>query len=303
MAARIGSERLWVGRSGASLSLALVGLIGLAGVGVLCTVRAGVAGHGGLLQVNRASAGPYAVSIWTFPSPPRPGPWQVDVAVMQEGGVPVADVAVRVRAEPVAAPARWVEASARRDADPLGVRYRASLALGAAGPWRVTVSVGGTAGPGALTFPIDVEPASFSWWPGVAVGIAGLAGGAAFLLSRRRRRVAGGAIALLLMATPAWPHASLVRSSPARRATLTTAPDRVQLWFNEAIEPRFSSASVWDAAGEQVDLRDARVEPEDPKRLTVGLTPLKRGTYRVRFRVLSVDGHVVETEFSFTLRP
>ena len=94
-----------------------------------------------------------------------------------------------------------------------------------------------------------------------------------------------------------------MRSSPARRATLTTAPDRVQLWFNEAIEPKFSSVSVWDAAGQRVDLGDARVEPEDPKRLTVGLKPLGRGAYRVRFRVLSVDGHVVESEFPFTLRP
>jgi hypothetical protein len=222
---------------------------------------------------------------------------------MQAGGIPVADAAVRVRAEPVAVPAQGVEANARREADPLGVRYRASLALGAAGAWQITVSVAGTAGPGALTFPIDVEPPSFPWWPGIVLGIAGLAGGAAFLVSRRRRHLTGGAIALLLIATPAWPHASLVRSSPARRATLTTAPERVQLWFNEAIEPRFSSVSVWDAAGDRVDLRDARVEPDDPKRLTVGLTPLKRGTYRVRFRVLSVDGHVVETEFSFTLRP
>ena len=90
--------------------------------------------------------------------------------------------------------------------------------------------------------------------------------------------------------------------SPARRATLTTAPDRVQLWFNEAIEPKFSSASVWDSAGQQVDLGDARIEPDDPKRLTIGLKPLARGAYRVRFRVLSVDGHVVESEFPFTLR-
>jgi hypothetical protein len=109
-------------------------------------------------------------------------------------------------------------------------------------------------------------------------------------------------LAVLLAAAPAWPHASLVRSSPARRATLTTAPDRVQLWFSEPIEARFSSASVWDAAGRQVDRGDARVEPDDPKRLTLGLQPLAPGTYRVRFRVLSVDGHVVESEFPFTLR-
>jgi methionine-rich copper-binding protein CopC len=44
------------------------------------------------------------------------------------------------------------------------------------------------------------------------------------------------------------------------------------------------------------------VDPEDAKRLTVSLMPLRPGVYRVRFRVLSVDGHVVETDFTFTLR-
>jgi methionine-rich copper-binding protein CopC len=164
------------------------------------------------------------------------------------------------------------------------------------------VSVAGPEGTGALTFPVDVEPASRGWWLWPALGATGLAALAGVAVVRRRR-LAVAALGLVLLATPAWPHASLVRSSPARRATLTTPPDRVQLWFNEAIEPKFSSISVWDAAGQRADLKDARVEPEDLKRLTVGLKPLGRGTYRVRFRVLSVDGHVVESEFPFTLRP
>ena len=286
-------------RSGTVLTLG-VGLAGLAGV--WSVPRVAGAGHGGMVQVNRASAGPYTVTVWAQPSPPAPGPWQIDVAVMRADSAPVADATVRVRAEPLATAARAVETAARREADPLGVRYRASLALGSAGPWRVTVSVAGPAGPGALTFPLDVEPARWGWWPGIAIGAGILILAAAILLARRRRLLAGVAGTLLLLATPAWPHASLVRSSPARRATLTTAPDRVQLWFNEAIEPRFSSVSVWDAAGQQVDLRDVRVDPEDAKRLSVGLASLKPGGYRVRFRVLSVDGHVVETEFTFTLR-
>ena len=265
-------------------------------------VRRAWAGHGGVVQLNRASAGPYALSVWTQPAPPTAGPWQVDVAVMRETGMPVSDAVVRVRAEPLAGTTAPVETDARREADPLGVRYRASLTLGTAGPWRVSVSVAGPAGPGTLTFPVDVEPASRGWWPGAALGAACLAVLGAVIVARRRR-LAVVALGLLLLATPAWPHASLVRSSPARRATLTTAPDRVQLWFNEAIEPKFSSVSVWDAAGKRVDLDDARVEPEDPKRLTVGLKPLDRGAFRVRFRVLSVDGHVVESEFPFTLRP
>jgi len=280
----------------------IVSLIVLAGLAGLTAPRGALAGHGGVVQLNRAVAGPYTLSVWTQPSPPTAGPWRVDVAVMRENGAPVTDAAVRVRAEPLDATAEPVETDARRDDDPLGVRYRASLTLGAAGPWRVSITVAGPAGPGSLAFPVDVRPASRAWWIGIPLGAAVLAGLGALALARRRRLVVA-ALGLLLLATPAWPHASLVRSSPARRATLTTAPDRVQLWFNEAIEPKFSSVSVWDAAGQQVDVGDARVEPEDPKRLSVGLKPLARGAYRVRFRVLSVDGHVVESEFPFTLRP
>jgi methionine-rich copper-binding protein CopC len=32
------------------------------------------------------------------------------------------------------------------------------------------------------------------------------------------------------------------------------------------------------------------------------VNPLPPGQYKVRFRVLSVDGHVVEEEFPFTIR-
>jgi methionine-rich copper-binding protein CopC len=45
-----------------------------------------------------------------------------------------------------------------------------------------------------------------------------------------------------------------------------------------------------------------RLEPGDPKLLSVGLPALAPGTYTVKYRVLSVDGHVVASQFSFTLR-
>jgi methionine-rich copper-binding protein CopC len=106
----------------------------------------------------------------------------------------------------------------------------------------------------------------------------------------------------LLIPASGWAHASLVRSSPARRAVLLRAPDRVQLWFNERLEPAFSRVSVADAAGQTVDLGDIQVGSDDPTRLSVSLRPLAPGAYTVRFRVLSVDGHVVEGELSFSLR-
>ena len=53
-------------------------------------------------------------------------------------------------------------------------------------------------------------------------------------------------VAALLASALAGPaadaHAVLVRSSPAHRAVLTQAPERVDLWFNERLEPAYSTA-------------------------------------------------------------
>ena len=109
-------------------------------------------------------------------------------------------------------------------------------------------------------------------------------------------------LALLVGPTDGWAHAFLVRSSPAARATLARPPERVHLWFNERLEPAYSRASVWDGSGQQVDASDAAVDAAEPTRLTVTVPALKPGTYTVKFRVLSVDGHVVESQFPFTVR-
>lgn len=112
----------------------------------------------------------------------------------------------------------------------------------------------------------------------------------------------GMALSLVLAPAPGAPHALLVKSAPARRAVLSQPPDRVRLWFNERLEAAFSHVSVVDRQGTRVDLQDAGVDEADPKQLSVGLPPLPAGTYTVRFRVLSVDGHIVESAFSFTVR-
>jgi copper resistance protein C len=106
---------------------------------------------------------------------------------------------------------------------------------------------------------------------------------------------------VLLAPDVGWTHAYLVKSSPAPRAALIRPPTEVQLWFNERLEPAFSQVSVWDSEGQQVDLGDAKVGPE-PTRLAVRLRPLGPGVYTVKFRVLSVDSHIVEDQFVFTVR-
>ena len=109
-------------------------------------------------------------------------------------------------------------------------------------------------------------------------------------------------LGLALLPTAALAHAVLVKSIPAQRSSLTESPPRVELWFNERLEPAYSRAAVTDEAGTQIDLRDALVSKEDARRLALSLPPLRPGRYAVKFRVLSVDGHVVESSLTFTVK-
>jgi len=120
--------------------------------------------------------------------------------------------------------------------------------------------------------------------------------------SAQRGAAALGLLITLLGPAPAWACQLLVRSTPAARAVLRRAPDHVSLWFSERLEPAFARLSVWGADGTQVDLEDAQVTIDEPKKVSVSLRPLSPGTHTVRYRILSVDGHVVESAFTFTLR-
>jgi methionine-rich copper-binding protein CopC len=116
-------------------------------------------------------------------------------------------------------------------------------------------------------------------------------------------RVLGYVIAsILIIPSLVSAHAYLVKSVPPGRATLFASPAKIQLWFNERLEARYSSASVSDTDGTRVDLDNAQVVAEDRKQLAIGIKPLRPGKYTVKFRVLSVDGHVVEQSFPFTVR-
>ncbi len=97
-------------------------------------------------------------------------------------------------------------------------------------------------------------------------------------------------------------HAVLLASAPARRATLIEPPAQVELTFSERLEGAYARLMVEDAGGARVDRNDAALAPGDERRVRVSLRLLEPGTYTVRFRVLSVDGHVVESSFAFTVR-
>ena len=118
-----------------------------------------------------------------------------------------------------------------------------------------------------------------------------------------RHIVAMAALVVLVFPGATLAHSLLVRSQPERRATVTRPPEEVRLWFSERIEPAYARMSVWDAGGKQVDAGDAAVDPADATTLAVRTPGLRAGRYTVRYRVLSVDGHIVESSFDFTVKP
>jgi len=101
------------------------------------------------------------------------------------------------------------------------------------------------------------------------------------------------------LASPASAHAFLDHASPAVGSTVHAPPAQVKLWFTQKLEPAFSTAQVLDSTGKRVDRADARVDDGDSTVLTVSLPELAPGRYRVKWRVLSVDTHVTEGDYSF----
>jgi methionine-rich copper-binding protein CopC len=110
--------------------------------------------------------------------------------------------------------------------------------------------------------------------------------------------LAVGAVALGA-APPLQAHAFLDHASPAVGSSVSTAPTVVTLWFTEDLEPAFSNVTVMNEAGQRVDLGNARIPPDSPAELQIGLKPLLPGTYLVNWHVVSVDTHPTEGTFTF----
>ena len=118
-----------------------------------------------------------------------------------------------------------------------------------------------------------------------------------------RFTVALAVVVLTLWANSAHAHAALLKSSPARRSSVTQSPAEVRLWFSEDLEPSYASVWVVDAAGQRLPTGPAAVDDKDKTVLSVPMRPIGPGVYTVHYRVVSVDGHVVESGFIFTVTP
>jgi copper resistance protein C len=109
------------------------------------------------------------------------------------------------------------------------------------------------------------------------------------------------AVAACMASAPAAAHAFLDHALPAVGSTVHEAPREIRLWFTEQLEPAFSSVRVLDKSGKEVDAGDSHVDAADPMVLAASVPALAPGTYRVVWRVVSIDTHVTEGDFTFDI--
>jgi methionine-rich copper-binding protein CopC len=106
----------------------------------------------------------------------------------------------------------------------------------------------------------------------------------------------------LLAPSGAWAHAALQRAEPRIGSEVSPAPQKVQLWFSEALEPALCKVEVKTAAGQSVNAGESRVANDDRRRIDAAVESLTSGTYRVEWSVVSVDGHKTSGSFIFTVK-
>lgn len=108
---------------------------------------------------------------------------------------------------------------------------------------------------------------------------------------------------VVLAAGDARAHAWLDHAAPAVGSSVHAPPAEARLTFTQELELAFCTIRVMDAGGRRVDMNDAAVDSRNRAVLRVSLPRLSPGSYKVIWRVLSVDGHVTEGDYPFRIAP
>lgn len=118
---------------------------------------------------------------------------------------------------------------------------------------------------------------------------------------RTVRSVLLAALGVFALQGTAFAHAFVDHAEPRVGSEVRKPPAEVKVWMTEQVEPAFSTVQVFDASGKEVDNKDFHLDKENGSVLIVSLPPLPAGTYKVVWRVVSVDTHRTSGDFKFTV--
>ena len=118
--------------------------------------------------------------------------------------------------------------------------------------------------------------------------------------SLKKTLTAAALLGSLFAASSVFAHAHLKSQIPAANSTVTD-PGELRLVFSEGIETTFSTVKI-SRDGEDVPVKNLATKSSDKKTLIV--TPevaLEPGTYKVEWKVTSVDTHKSAGNYSFKI--
>jgi hypothetical protein len=105
---------------------------------------------------------------------------------------------------------------------------------------------------------------------------------------------------VLLSLQEAIAHAIVIKSSPAADAVVPAGNVPVHLQFNSRIDRDRSKVTLIGAGG--TEQRLAPAADSLPDALDAEAKGLSPGAWRLRWQVLSVDGHITRGDIPFTVR-
>lgn len=96
-------------------------------------------------------------------------------------------------------------------------------------------------------------------------------------------------------------HAYLKQSNPSVNTELETSPKNISLVFSEPIQPAFHHIEIFGEDG-NAELHESFIPEDDETKLIAKLKQdLGKGTYTIKWRVISSDGHPIEGTIPFTI--
>ncbi len=97
-------------------------------------------------------------------------------------------------------------------------------------------------------------------------------------------------------------HAALLQAQPAAGSVLAESPSVVALEFTEALDAGATAVELRDAQGQIVVAGPGEIDPADPRRWRLSLSPLPDGAYSAVWQARSaVDGHITRGTVAFAV--